>query len=900
MMAIFRFIGWIISLFYIAGSDEDGIYEDISNKNFQTLGSIRNYQTRVEKPPNKIVGFTFLLARFVLILVFIIMIIQALGMEQFPIHLAFFPMIIGVLEYLAYQEREFPYSRLQKQAEADEVEAKPDPSPDNSVQVVVYTISVPKLTDWSSQQSVAFMSQLIGIYSAWDFVIHATADGIRWEIWDWALHDPSVLQVTMRANLPEAEIHIEARSVEENPETVYRYTESYRQANMFLAPLTYITDIRKVDPLNPMINAMNNLRQGEHIYFVISLAGRASQAVYKRGQKLITRSTIHPLQYLSSEGRSDAIAQKINKSDRIRKFVGTDQEVFEGKLKSTLLNAVVLIQVDAPEKERVFEIGATVSSQMSHFVHEPYNALLPIYGDLETDIVFVNDAKTNQQSHFREARLNAPLLILEPLEIATLWHLPHKEMTASRVIWARNIQPIPEQIVRNDAGINLGYGYQDLSSPVDIILPEEDRITHMSIVGRTRMGKSNLMHHLIHQDITNGKGVAVIDPHGKLVEDILRTSIPQEREKDVILLDLADKEYPPPLNPLNQASHSTLLGVVSIIEKLFPDTEERARLSQTLRATLQLLEYQPQANMRDAVRILMDDEFRNALLDQSDNPEIIDYWDFQYNNASSGQKAQLADPIVNRIRPFYGNTYLYPVICHPDRIDFQQVISDKKIVLISLASDEYTVPKQERELIGSMLISRLQIAGMRQKEGDPFYIYIDEVQRFATTSLDTVFSEAAKYKLSLTIAHQYLEQLEGDLLNSILGNVGTNIVFRCSPKDSGKLMQYMQPEYKKHELANLDKYQAAVKMQVEAQTQPAFTLFPHPPLEEPNDADERVARLRKQAHQQLRSREDVLAWLNERYPRVARRGRSADKKPESSDDNNSTINPDSFVEDEDN
>lgn len=750
-------------------------------------------------------------------------------------------------------------------------------------EINVYTIRV-QPEKWNDEASRRFVEQLIFTFPALVFRIYADHQTILWQLVDLTRNpDKGILERLIRSSYANAEIEI-ARFKPGDVETpFFRYVCQYHQPNMFVAPIQYVDDLRRFDPIDALAQAMNDLQAGERVIYTLGLLGNASDA-YERGERMITQSTIHPLQFLSREGVEDAVAKVVTGQTRVEKYVSQDQHVLQGKLREKLYYATVMIQVDAPDPERLIELLVSMDTQMSHFTRMPYNALQWVDRSLERYTTLVENARQNaSQSAIGIYRRRAdnlggdlpPRLILESRELAAIWHLPHEGCSASRIAWASDVVAVSESVARSDQGIVLGLAkYQGGEKPVR--LPSTDRVTHVNIVGRTGTGKSTFMHHLIRQDIAAGHGVAVIDPHGKLVGDILQISIPEERIDDVVLLDLANRSYPPPMNPLSGViGYSGVMGVVGVIERLFEGTEQAARMSSFLRVALLLLQNQPQATMRDVSRIFMDDVFREHLLDVCDNPEVQDFWDYQFSRASKGFQHQVAEPIINRIRPFYGNMALYPVLCHPDALDFRQIIADKKILLISLQVNSDDVPEQEQNLIGTLLVSRLQSSGMQEGANEPFFVYIDEVQRFATTSLDVMFSESRKYGLSLTVANQFLGQLEGKTLDSVMGNVGTSVVFRCSPQDTRTLAAYMKPEYDASGLLNLDRFQAAVKMQVGDKTQPAFTLMTLPPLDVPENSAEHEARIREASIQNYtpRSKNEVMDWLRKRYPR---RGSSSD------------------------
>jgi hypothetical protein len=223
---------------------------------------------------------------------------------------------------------------------------------------------------------------------------------------------------------------------------------------------------------------------------------------------------------------------------------------------------------------------------------------------------------------------------------------------------------------------------------------------------------------------------------------------------------------------------------------------------------------------------------------------------------------------------FYGNPVLYPMICHPDTLDFPSLISSGKIILLSLGIDEEKVPGTERQLLGAMLVSQLQMGAMKawkERQRNSFYLYIDEVQNFVTTSLDEALAAALKYGLHLTIANQYLGQLKGKTLESVMGNVGASVVFQIGLNDARLLASHFRPEFEADALGNLELYHAAVKTRLGRETLPAFSLETRPA---PGDASSEIARAREQ-YIRTRSIEqytpktlnEVLGWLSARYPR---------------------------------
>lgn len=740
--------------------------------------------------------------------------------------------------------------------------------------MLIYNLSLPKQTEWNTKRAQQLMEQLLFAHPSLIFRIAADHTRMQWQIIDPLGDDPGALETALRASYPEVMIRVDPFNPCEITSPVYRYVLKYQYGvPVFVAPIRSVNELKTSDPLAAVTQTMSQLLPNERVIYTLIVVGVSPEA-YQEGGKLLTRKVF-------TGSLWDFIF-----TPKVERYTPQLQRVMEAKLQQRLYQCLLMIQVDTPYPER-FPSLLTVDAQLVNFDHPEFNGLRWYEERIQDEVEYIdNDAAdlessalgwytTFMQAEHKQAdlkELRSKLrLVLMPAEVASLWHLPHEEHRAETIEWMRGAHgPLPQSMKGQHDGLCLGMNHY-LGREEAAYLPTADRATHCLIVGKTGTGKSNLLHHLIHQDIQSGKGVAVIDPHGQLIQHILQRSIPPHREKDVVILDLANQQYPPPLNPLlsSQAQHYTsTLRVVGIIERLFAGTEQAARMSSYLRAALLLIQQQPQATMRDVVRVFGDDVYRESLLTRIDDPETQDFWDFQYNSLSAAMQRQLAEPIINRLRPFYANPTLYPMLCHPDVLDFGALMKQNKIILISLAVNEEFIPEQERNLIGALLVSQLQMSGMKERH-QPFYIYIDEVQKFVTTSLSEMLSEARKYGLSLTTANQFLGQLTGKTLEAVMGNVGTTIVFGCSPEDTRSLATYMKPEFAVQDLLNLDRFQAVVKLQINGSTQPAFSLQTLPPIPTPNEASSREQYLRRLSIQGYtpKNTETVLSWLKERYPR---------------------------------
>ncbi len=730
-----------------------------------------------------------------------------------------------------------------------------------------------------------FMQGLLSTFPHLMLQIRGEKVGVTWRIADTRnLYASEQIERYIHSSYPDAQINYETHAPADQSAPFYRYVSFYRLGNEFTMPMQYLSDFREIDPLSAIAEAMSDLQPDEQVIYTVGLLGLASDA-YAEGLKLISRPAASVFQLFSLRGVQQRVGQILTNNTRVEKYQARDQRVMEEKLRDVLYRAAIIIQADASTPERVRDLIAAVEMQLGQFTRMPYNGLAWLQRDLSRYMMQVPSAEAdfhtdciawhNTWQDTYLSKRNPAVSVFSLSELAALWHLPTDKIVGTNVEFApANVMKMPRGLAHASDGGNsqshtvIGYGkFQNREVPVKI--PLEDRRTHINIIGKTGMGKSNLMHHMIHQDIASGQGVAVIDPHGTLIQAILEASIPEERENDIVLLDLTDQGFPPPINPMRGNLGTVGIGrVMSIFERLYDDVDQYVRLAKYLQAAIGLLAEDDTPTMRDISRVFTDDPYRHNLLNQTENPFVLDVWE-TYEMQSNAQRRQIHEPILSRIAPFYGNPVLYPVLCHPQALNFRRFIEDKKIVLVSLAMADDLVSERERNLIGALLVSMLQMAGMQKSEGPPFYVYVDEVQKFVTTSLDVVLSEARKFGLSLTIANQYLGQLTGRTLEAVMGNVGTHIVFRPGSEDAKSLGVHMRPQFQGESLVSLDRYTAATKLQNEGAVQPAFTLYAPPPLEKTEDAEAQADRLRKQAIEQarLQSKAEIMAWLKDRYPR---------------------------------
>ncbi|NLF74312.1 MAG: type IV secretion system DNA-binding domain-containing protein [Chloroflexi bacterium] len=458
-------------------------------------------------------------------------------------------------------------------------------------------------------------------------------------------------------------------------------------------------------------------------------------------------------------------------------------------------------------------------------------------------------------------------------ELAALWHLPYEGFAASSIGWGNGREiKAPQPILRSQEGVCLGHNhYAGQDRPVYI--HPEDRTTHIVSFGKAGTGKSTLLHHLIHQDIAAGQGVAVVDPHGKLIDDILAASIPDNRLDDVVLLECGRMDTPVPLNPLRIAegvSEETAYNYLYwVLQKIYERIWLEGQTDRVIQNVLRTLLCDPEATPLDIQRILTNGSYRAQMIAKLKERRMrtsVLFWD-EYNQMSTSLQLQVARPVLSRTEAFLGRRAVERMTCHRGTLNLQSYIANKKIVLINLAGEAI---QTEVDSLGAMFLAGFYMAfhalGYLPDGSTPrYYLYIDEVERFVTSPIQNMFSEARKLGLSLTLANQYLDQLSQETLNSILGNEGTLIAFECGDRDARALASKFAPELDQRALQNLGKYNIAVKTRVGADTLPAFTVQTRSPLEKIAGVDVNAIRERSAQQNRFLTADEVDDWLDRRY-----------------------------------
>ena len=421
--------------------------------------------------------------------------------------------------------------------------------------------------------------------------------------------------------------------------------------------------------------------------------------------------------------------------------------------------------------------------------------------------------------------------VLSVEELATLYHFPNKSIETPHIFWLRAKRaPAPALIPKS--GLYLGKSvYRGVTRKVHV--REDDRLRHTYIVGKTGTGKSELLMDLIMQDIRAGKGVCFIDPHDS-VERILEM-IPPERAEDVIYFNPSDTDRPMGLNMLEarteEEKHFVVNSVIGLMYKLFDPHKTGIigpRFEHAVRNAMLTVMYEEGSTLVEVVRALTDSKYVQELLPKVEDPIIRRYWTDQIAQTSDFHKSEVLDYIVSKFGRFVTNKMMRNIIGQSDSaFNFRKVMDEEKILLINLAKGK--IGEENSNFLGLILVPKILMGAMSRQDipesqRKPFYLYVDEFQNFATPDFAQILSEARKFGLSLTVANQFIGQMDEEVKNAIFGNVGTLISFRVGVTDSNYLQHEYQPTFGETDLINVERFNAFVKTIVDNEPMPAFSM----------------------------------------------------------------------------
>lgn len=613
-----------------------------------------------------------------------------------------------------------------------------------------------------------------------------------------------MVEKQIHGSYPDAQIEeVEEYNIFDNPEGKIAYTMLKLDESDFKPIRTY-KDL-PVDPLSTFASTLGKMQEGESaaIQFMITPADSSWKSAGRAHISTTKKQEADPetAKYSVDQKELEAVDQKMTKA------------AFETHIR--------IITISSTEESADAHLGNIVSAftQFSGYNSFTKDKMRWTNGFFMVDFIY------------RYLPLWGHGSVLNTEELATLFHFPNKTVDSPSINWMKSrLAPAPANIPTT--GLYIGKSiYRGMSKP--IFLQPSDRRRHMYIIGKTGVGKSEFLKDMILQDIRNGEGVCFIDPHDTI--DQILPLIPPERAEDVILFDPSDTTRPMGLNMIEaeteEQKHFMVASVLGLMYKLFDPHQTGIigpRFEHAVRNAMLTVMAEKGNTFIEVVRILTDPSFVQELLPKVTDPMVRRYWTDQIAQTSDFHKSETLDYIVSKFGRFVTNKMMRNMIGQSvSAFNFRQVMDEQKILFVSLAKGK--IGEENSNFLGLVLVPKLLSAAMSrqdmpQDQRKDFFLYVDEFQNFATPDFATILSEARKYRLNLTVANQFIGQMEEDIKNAIFGNVGTIVSFRVGVTDANYLQHEFQPNITEGDLINIEKYHAYVKTQINEEPVPPFSL----------------------------------------------------------------------------
>lgn len=402
----------------------------------------------------------------------------------------------------------------------------------------------------------------------------------------------------------------------------------------------------------------------------------------------------------------------------------------------------------------------------------------------------------------------------------------------------------------------------------------DDRRRHMYVIGKTGMGKSNMLENMAIQDIRSGHGMCYVDPHGEGAEKMLR-AVPGNRINDVVYFNPADKEFPIAFNILESVEedkkHLVASGMMGVFKKIWPDVWS-PRMEYILNNTiLALLDY-PGSTMLGVNRMMSDANYRKRVYPKIKDPVVKSFWLNEFDKWEDKFRKEAVAAIQNKVGQFLSSFVIRHIVGQPkSSIDMRDIMDNEKILIVNLSKGR--IGEDAMRLLGGMIVTKIQLAAMGrveipESERKDFFLYVDEFQNFATESFANILSEARKYRLALILAHQYVNQLIFDgnttVRDAIFGNVGTIVSFRVGAEDAEALEKEFDPVFLMNDIVNLSKYQMYLKLMIDGIAGDAFSATSLPPisLTDTESNEEKVIAVSRERYGKSRAEveEKIARW----------------------------------------
>ncbi len=642
------------------------------------------------------------------------------------------------------------------------------------------------------------------------------------------------------------------------------------------------------DPLNALLNAFAKIaheNEGAALQFIIEPRGDRHIQHYRKMLSELRKGEKAHAAFSTPETMLGELARDFGRSlfstkpkdddPKVREETGRQIEEnrvhieqIEKKISSPVVGATIRLAVSTKEPAKAGQLLSELEAAFNQFTNTNGNRIEFVRTPARRAAAFLDDFSFRLPS--------ASALPLSLRELTTLYHFPPHGIESSPHLKQTRFTHAPAPLSLPHEGVLLGVNtFRATETPVRLEL--QDRLRHLYVIGQTGTGKTVCLKNLIAQDIANGDGCCFIDPHGNDILDIL-ANVPPERYDDVIYFDPADLSRPLGLNfleyDLARPEQKTFIvnELLAIFHRLYGDVPESMgpAFEQYFRNATQLVMEDPSSGstILDISRVLSNANFRNLKLSRSMNPIVNQFWTEIATKAGGEASLENIVPyITNKFDEFSANDFIRPIIGQQESsFNFRDVIDSRKILLVNLSKGR--LGERNANLLGLIIVGKLFMAALSRADNPraafpPFFLYIDEFQNITTDSIPGILSEARKYKLSLSMAHQFLSQVDSKIREAVFGNVGNMAVFRVGEEDAEFFAKQFAPTFDAQDFVGIENYNAYVKILAKGVPQPPFDLrTPTPSPGNPAQIDDLI---HLSAMTYGRDRATVESMIRERY-----------------------------------
>ena len=651
---------------------------------------------------------------------------------------------------------------------------------------------------------------------------------------------PQMLQTYLESQLTAAYPKIMITPLKEYLPPIHKLSSPVAGLLNFVAPhyyplKTYET-FRDTDPLASILGTL--AKTGPQEVLVVQYIVAPAPSTWRRhGQAVIDRGL-----------------QTKNFDGTVRREAHPHKAIIEKKLAQNAYRVGIKLLASSDTTEHSKQLLRNLAGSFGSFAEGSGNQLKLI-------IPRLRQKRLLSSIRERSLKVTPRRQYLTVAELATIFHLPNDKLSKIKnIAWGRTLlgeppENLPIAIDVTDEekrSINF-FGRTEYKNRATVFgIRREDRRKHVYIIGKTGSGKSTLIANMAINDMKNGEGMAIIDPHGDLCE-ILLNYIPKHRINDVCYFNPADTDHPIHLNLLEvkNPAHQELVasGILAIFQKLYGNSWG-PRLEYILRNALLTITARPEATLADVPHLLTNREFRQKVISEITEPVLKRYWEDEFENMNEKLRNESITPILNKVGQFVQSPTIRRILESPhSSVNLEDIMNQGKIFIANLSQGK--LGEDNAALLGAMLITRIQLASMNrvnmpEEERRDFYLYVDEFQNFATTSFIKILSEARKYRLNLTMANQYIGQVPEDVQKAIFGNAGTMMSFILGAQDAYIFAREFGQTYKEEDLVSLGIYQIVAKLSIDGQTSLPFPAQTLPLAASSNQNREKVIRISRE------------------------------------------------------